>query len=548
MADSTTNLDTISSSQASKEVTANALYDAGSPATLYGRRASTTTALTWGFYGGYISIAGVPTAIANGTVALTGSTTNYVVALRSTGVVSTSTATTNWNSTLYIRLYAIVTGVSSVTSYTDHRSLIIAESSTTVSDGDKGDITVSSSGTVWTIDNDVVTYAKMQNVSATDKVLGRSTAGAGDVEEIACTASGRDMIGAATVAAQTALLDAVVGDSGTGGTKGLVPAPAAGDAAANKYLKADGTWTTVAATGGVAADAIWDAAGDLAVGTGADTAVKLPIGTGLQVLRVNAGATALEWATAGTGDALTTNPLSQFAATTSAQLAGVISDETGTGSLVFATSPTLVTPALGTPTSGDLSSCTTNTETAGNNSTQLASTAYADRLTGGTLAGAFTTLTTTANTALVGTTIPLKVSNNEGEHFRVSQWTGSATVVNYISVGGSPTGSACYMTTSGTDATIELQINSKGGGAILIRPGASTVGNFSSTGLAVTGAVSATTTIKTGGYTVATLPAGVVGDRAYVTDATAPTYLGALTGGGAVVCPVFKNASAWVSA
>lgn len=50
------------------------------------------------------------------------------------------------------------------------------------------------------------------------------------------------------------------------------------------------------------------------------------------------------------------------------------------------------------------------------------------------------------------------------------------------------------------------------------------------------------------GYTVATLPAGTVGDRAYVTDATAPTYLGALTGGGAVVCPVFRNATVWVSA
>lgn len=49
----------------------------------------------------------------------------------------------------------------------------------------------------------------------------------------------------------------------------------------------------------------------------------------------------------GSGDALTTNPLSQFAATTSSQLAGVISDETGSGALVFATSPTLVTPILG---------------------------------------------------------------------------------------------------------------------------------------------------------------------------------------------------------
>ena len=50
---------------------------------------------------------------------------------------------------------------------------------------------------------------------------------------------------------------------------------------------------------------------------------------------------------AGGGDALVANPLSQFAATTSLQLKGVISDETGSGSLVFATSPTLVTPTLG---------------------------------------------------------------------------------------------------------------------------------------------------------------------------------------------------------
>lgn len=49
----------------------------------------------------------------------------------------------------------------------------------------------------------------------------------------------------------------------------------------------------------------------------------------------------------GGGDALVANPLSQFAATTSAQFAGVISDETGSGVVVLATSPTLVTPVLG---------------------------------------------------------------------------------------------------------------------------------------------------------------------------------------------------------
>jgi hypothetical protein len=48
------------------------------------------------------------------------------------------------------------------------------------------------------------------------------------------------------------------------------------------------------------------------------------------------------WVTlGGGGNALTSNPLSQFAATTSAQLAGVMSDETGTGALVFGTAPAL---------------------------------------------------------------------------------------------------------------------------------------------------------------------------------------------------------------
>lgn len=60
----------------------------------------------------------------------------------------------------------------------------------------------------------------------------------------------------------------------------------------------------------------------------------------------------------GGGDALVANPLSQFAATTSLQLAGVISDETGSGALVFGTSPTLTTPNLGTPSAATLTNAT----------------------------------------------------------------------------------------------------------------------------------------------------------------------------------------------
>jgi hypothetical protein len=81
-------------------------------------------------------------------------------------------------------------------------------------DGDRGDITVANSGAEWTIDNDVVTFAKIQNLSE-NTVLGRATAGTGDAEEIACTAAGRALLDDADAAAQrtTLGLNALVTDS-----------------------------------------------------------------------------------------------------------------------------------------------------------------------------------------------------------------------------------------------------------------------------------------------------------------------------------------------
>lgn len=48
------------------------------------------------------------------------------------------------------------------------------------------------------------------------------------------------------------------------------------------------------------------------------------------------------------------------------------------------------------------------------------------------------------------------------------------------------------------------------------------------------------------GYTVATLPTGVVGMTAYVTDALTPVVLSAVVGGGAVTVPVFYNGTTWI--
>ena len=68
------------------------------------------------------------------------------------------------------------------------------------------------------------------------------------------------------------------------------------------------------------------------------------------------------------------NKLSAFATTTSAELAGVISDETGSGSLVFANSPTLVSPTLGSALATSITATTGSLVIAaatGNNSVNL---------------------------------------------------------------------------------------------------------------------------------------------------------------------------------
>jgi len=95
-----------------------------------------------------------------------------------------------------------------------------ASSGAPLTDGDKGDITVASSGAVWTIDNDAVTLAKLADI-ATARVIGRATSGTGDPEVLTGTQV-------------TALLDAF-----TSVLKGLVPASGGGS---TNFLRADGNW------------------------------------------------------------------------------------------------------------------------------------------------------------------------------------------------------------------------------------------------------------------------------------------------------------------
>jgi len=96
------------------------MFDALSPASFFGRRASTSSGLTWGYYGGTMLVDGALTQIANGTLALSAATTNYVEITRA-GVISKNTTAFTPGA---IHLYTIVTGASTVTSYTDYRAWV----------------------------------------------------------------------------------------------------------------------------------------------------------------------------------------------------------------------------------------------------------------------------------------------------------------------------------------------------------------------------------------------------------------------------------------
>jgi hypothetical protein len=120
----TSNLDQISSGQSQKEVTANAADDAESPAAFGGRQAKTCSGLTWGYYGGpYRDGSNVTQRLANGTIVLSASSTNYVEFNKTTGLVTV-------NTTAYtsgrMPLAKITTGASTVTSWLDDRILTFA--------------------------------------------------------------------------------------------------------------------------------------------------------------------------------------------------------------------------------------------------------------------------------------------------------------------------------------------------------------------------------------------------------------------------------------
>jgi hypothetical protein len=165
---------------AGADVRVNDNFDAVAQAGVFGKKNPTTSSLTWGYYGGNYN----GNAISDGTVALTASATNYVVALQSTGVVSASTSTTNWNNTsTYLQLHKVVTGTATITSWQDFRPtlmiggipLIIGGSTTQIQYNNSGALAGSANFT-WDNANSRVNTV---NLTATGLVLTAASAAGG---------------------------------------------------------------------------------------------------------------------------------------------------------------------------------------------------------------------------------------------------------------------------------------------------------------------------------------------------------------------------------
>lgn len=269
--------------------------------------------------------------------------------------------------------------------------------------------------------------------------------------------------------------------------------------------------------------------GALSLSTAAAITGTLPVGNG------GTGITSL-----GTGIA------TWLGTPSSANLAAAVTDETGSGALVFANTPTLVTPVIGAATGTSLAVTGNITTSAGSIGASTAS--PATKLDMGAHVTDDNAYTYEAYSGLF-----------------VNQTPTSATAINdptdILHLARQGTGGVCYgvaavfrlsrYVNSGTNSRTRLDLVLANANYLTSPTTVMTAQSDGSVGFGVTAPtcpVHSSGAIKTASTTVASLPSASAvgaGGRHFVTDALAPTFLTAVVGGGAIATPVFSDGTSW---
>ena len=280
-----------------------------------------------------------------------------------------------------------------------------------------GDVTGSGTGSfAATIANDAVTYAKMQNVSAASKLLGRGDSGSGDPQEITL-GSGLSMSGTT--------LNVTSGGTGTvtsvaiSGTDGI-------EVDSGSPITSAGTIQlgVNAATMKTTLDLAGSNSGDVTL---AGTPDYITI-SGQTITR-----NAIDLAADVTGTLPATNGGTGITALGTGVATALGQNVTGSGSIVLGTSPTLTTPALGTPSAvvltnatGTASGLTAGEATAAlglKTATTTVSVSGATAPTSGQVLTATSSTAATWQTPIGGGGIePLQATKTDTETYAVSDW------------------------------------------------------------------------------------------------------------------------------
>lgn len=285
-----------------------------------------------------------------------------------------------------------------------------------------------------------------------------------------------------------ASLSAMVGDSGTGGTKGVVPAPGAGDAGAGKYLKASGVWDVPSGAG-----------------TGDVTGPSLATADGIAVYNG------------------TTGKIIKNGSATIAQLSPVAGSSSivTTGTLTGGATGAGFTVALGTSTiTGILTSAYGGT---GNGFTKFSGPTTAEKTM--TLPDADATLARTdAGQTFTGVNIftsPKIITDiSDTNGCELIKFTATGTAVNEITIENAATGTTGPKIAASGETNVDLRLSGKGTGKVHVVSGS--YGDV--TAYTPAGAGTATIACKTSNFHSITMPAGNI-TIAFADDAVGQCFV-----------------------